>query len=281
MRQYLGFKKRCLLVYTSLLASTVLVTSPSKAATFASSGGNVLFTNFSQSPVGILTNTDVDTVTVGQDSSVVAKAEATASFIKENPTLADNFSFSEATGNGQNYFGLATSEAIIAGSFVIEENSFFSFDFIASLSLSASADNSETENASASGNIFFTLIDISNNSILAYFDLTGNLSVKGDNDFLKSQKTDNVTLNFSVIDFTESPKSGFAFFEGSVQRYFSNKTTVNLIEVKKNQARVSVPEYSSGVTLLISCGLISILVRRQRQKITSIYLSTNKATLNI
>lgn len=265
MKQYQEFTKRLLLLVTPVIASCVLASSPSKAATFAFSQGKANFTNFSQSPRGVGTNTDTNTLTIAKDGMVTALADANATFVVARPS-ASNSSLSIALGKGRDYLGLAESEATVIGFFDVGANTNFSFNFNANLNLQTKIDNPPAENARAAGDISFALLDTNNNSILDFFSVVGNLTTEGDDDFIAVQKSDNVTLKNQDINFNFGGKQEFAIasFDGSLQRYFGNQTNFALIEVKQNRATVKAPEPSTNLALILCGGVIGVVLSRRK-----------------
>ncbi|KAB8331206.1 hypothetical protein SD80_027185 [Scytonema tolypothrichoides VB-61278] len=270
MKQRLRFVRRVLFV-TPFIASSALGTAPSQAATLAYSQGDFNFTNFSQTPLGIGTDTNANTVTIGNGGIVVALAQGAATFVTSpTPPEASNFSLSQALGESRDYLGEAESQAALIGNFVVNAQTPFSFDFTTNLTLETSIDNPPAENARAAGDIFFALIDTTNNTVLDFFDLTGNLETLGDNDFIAFQKSDNVTLNNPVTtsNFGGNQESATAFIQGSVQRSFANETNVALVEVKRNRARVIAPEPSTSLALLSFCSIIGLVGKAKRKAMT-------------
>ncbi len=266
MNKNLKLIQNLFIVTAPILASSILGISPAKAATLAFSNSEVEFTNFSQTPSSVSTSTDADTLTIGNGGSVVAIAQAEAFFLQV-PAFATNSNLSLAFGENQDYLGFAKSQSQIIGNFDIEAGTSFSFDFVASLNLLTSIDNPPTENARASGDIFFLLFDIENNTVLDFLSLMGNLVTEGDNDFIAFQKSDNVNLSQAVAnrDFGGKEESLVAFIEGSVKRDFADETNLALIEVKRNRVRVTAPEPSTSLALLVSGSIIGVVLKRRRK----------------
>ncbi|MBW4629407.1 MAG: hypothetical protein KME49_28820 [Brasilonema octagenarum HA4186-MV1] len=269
MKQHLRFIRRVLFV-TPLMASSALVAAPSQAATFAYSQGDFDFTNFSQRPLTIATDVNANTLAIGKGGMVKALSQATATFVTRPTSEASNFSLSQALGEGRDYLGQANTQATVIGHFVVDANTQWSVDFRTNLNLETSIDNPPAENARAAGDISFALIDTTNNTILDFFDLTGNVETLGDNDFIAFQKSDNVSLNnpLTTSNFGGNQESATASIQGSVQRYFANETNVALIEVKKNRARVVVPEPSTTLALLSCCSLLGVVTKAKRKAMT-------------
>ncbi|MBD0262294.1 MAG: hypothetical protein ICV78_06060 [Tolypothrix sp. Co-bin9] len=268
MKQYLSFTKRCLLLIAPAIASSMLATSPSQAATFAFSQGVLEFTGFSQSPSSVGTGTRTNTLTIARDGMANALANAAATFIVAPPT-ASNLSLSVARGEGRDYLGLAESEATVIGNFVVDAGKSFSFDFNANLNLQSAVDNPLAENARATGDISWALI--ANDSIIDSFSLMGTLITPGDSDFIVAEESGNVTLSNSLPNFSFGGNQEFATasVQGSLQRSFANQTTLTLVEVKKNRATVKAPEPSTSLALLFSCGVIGVALKGRRKEKTS------------
>lgn len=263
------FKK--ILVLAPCLAISMVTISPSKAATLASSQGDFLFSGFSQNPLTVFTDADSDVTAtaISEDAQLFTEADAEADFFK-NPAFASNSSSGFAAGELGDYLGTAESEATVQGVFDVEADTNFSFNFLGDLALTTSIDNPSTESARASGDIYFALIDTSNNQTLDFFTLEGNVTTAGDNDFIAYEKSENVFLDNDATttdyDFGENQEFAEADVFGSYERYFTTDTTLALVEVKRNKvevAAVPVPEPSASPALFIAtltlfscCGLM-------------------------
>ncbi len=265
MKHYLQFTKQLFLLITPLLASSMLVTSPSRAATFASSKGQFEFTGFSQSPLRVLTSAESNTLTIGQSGSVIALGQAEA-FFEKLPAQAFNFSSSLAFGENKAYLGEADSEASVLGIFDVKADTDFSFNFAGNLNLLTSIDNPSFENARASGGISFALFDTANNDIIEFFSLSGNLETKGNDDFIAYEKSDNVILKdlTPVSNFGGIEEFATAFIEGFVKRSFASQTNLALIEIKSNKVTVKAPEPSTSLAFLFSCGVVGLVFKGKR-----------------
>ncbi|MBD2773634.1 PEP-CTERM sorting domain-containing protein [Iningainema tapete] len=264
MKKFQGFVKNFVQVATLLVTGSILAASPSQAATFASSNGALEFTNFSQSPLNVGTGTNVNTLAQGG----IVQAQATAqAFFVINPPVAFNLSLTEAIGQGRDYLGLAESEARVIGDFVVEASTSFAFDFTAALDLNTFIENPPAENARAAGDISFVLFDRTNQNVLDFFSLTGNLTTEGDNDFIALQKSDNVAFNVLAQDsqFGGNFEFANALVQGSLERFFANKTDLTLIEVKTNKAQVQAPEPSTTLALFLGCGVVGIAAVRRKK----------------
>ncbi|XZF61945.1 MAG: hypothetical protein ACSI46_23515 [Gloeotrichia echinulata DVL01] len=270
MKQYMVFTKHFLVFATSLVASSVLVASPGRAATFAFSEGNFEFKNFSQSPVDTFAEAIINTPStsgVQDTNNVTTLANANASFI-DNSGKASNSSFGVAIGANKDYLGIAENQSTVQGIFDVEKDTLFSFDFTGDLTLKTSIDNPTVENANATGDVSFALIDTADNSILDYFTLGGNLTKNANQDFLSFETNGNVSLSnlFTKTDFDGNQKSAQGSFDGSVKRYFTEKTRLALTEINQNQVSVSVSEPSLLLPSLFCCGVIGVALKRKRKK---------------
>ncbi len=266
MKQYVRFVKHFLLLATPAIASSVLATSPSQAATFAFSSGNFNFTDFSQSPSATFSGTNANTLAIANGGAVAAFAYANAKFVVAPPE-ASNSSLSVALGENRDYLGLAKSEATVIGKFDVAANTFFSFNFTGDLNLQTSIDNPPEENARASGDISFVLLDTASQKVLDFLSLAGSVITQGDSNFIATQNSDNVTLSHILEDHKFKKKQGFATASvaGSLQHSFNDNRSLALVEVKRNQARVQAPEPSTNLALLISSGLVGVLLRGKRK----------------
>jgi hypothetical protein len=187
------------LLASPLFASFLFNLSPSLAATFSFSEAGVFTDNFSNLPQSILTYTNTSTLAIATNSSVTAEAIASAVFYS-NLGISQDYSLSNTSGLGSNYFGLAQSYSELGGfNFSIQPKESFSFDFSAFLNLQTTVDSNQTEQAIASGNISFILFDSTNQdswSVLDYFQIFGDLS--------SSEHTSQITFNKSSDAFIYS-----------------------------------------------------------------------------
>lgn len=263
MNKYSKLLKKFLLT-TPVISISVLFNTPAEAATFAFSKGNLLFSEFSQSPSNVATDTDTLTIEEGSGRAI---ATSEAEFIVK-PARAANSSLSAALSRNSSFLGIAESEASVIGNFDIKADTNFSFDFSSNLELATSIDNPPQENATASGSIFFELIDIENGDTLEFFNLTGNITTDGDNDFVAFQKSDNLILSetFSAPGFGDLQEFLTVSVEGSFENYFANATNLALVEVKQNRVKVvKTPESSNKLALLLASGVIGVIVHRKRK----------------
>ncbi|MGI2901828.1 hypothetical protein [Tolypothrix sp. VBCCA 56010] len=266
MKKYRKFVKRLLLLATPMVASSVLASTPSQAASLALSKSEVKFTDFNQSlsaePI-VISNTD--TFTNANKGTVDAKANAEATFYNTPKPSASNFAFSQGSGKGEKYFGIAKSFAQVIADFAIEANQSFSFNFTSDLNLLTAIDNPQLENAIATGTTSFALFDIDNHSVVDYFSVVGNLNTAANGDSLELQNTDNISFSRQSQEkiFGGNEELANAYFEGYYQRTFTDKINLRLIEFKANQASVATVPEASNVASFLVAGLIGVALKRK------------------
>ena len=267
----LNFAQCFLLLLTPI--APLVVSTPSLAATLGISEATVNLNNFSHNPLDVLTLTDTFTDTFATDGQVNADANAVAHFIT-NPPIANNSSLSTVNGNGSAYSGSAESIAAVIGyDFSVNQGETFSFNFDADLDLRTSIDNPQFETANATGKITLELYDTTNQNNWLHLDsftLSGNLTSLGDNDYLNHHTSNSIKLNPSGMmdtSFGSKQESANASVQGNFSRTFDSLTTLTLVEVKNNQASVSVPEPSSFLGLLL--GVIGVGYRITSKAVSS------------
>jgi hypothetical protein len=264
------FQQRLNLVFGSIpvFATLTLSSSPCFAATFASSSANAFLHNFSHNPLKIETITDTNTLTFVSSGSVNADANSDALFINQIPfTFARNDSLAKASGYGQKYLGIADSEAAVIGRhFLISAGSTFSFDFLSFLQLNTSIDNPPGESAIAKGNISFFLFDDATQLPIDSFLLSGQLTSLDTQDFFAVEATDGFTFStdLSIQNTGGNQELITAFYAGTFSRYFSENTTLTLVEVKTNAVIVKAPEPSSFVAFFIF-GVAGVALKKRKQ----------------
>ena len=293
MKHYQILRARFLLLVT-LIATSTFLPSPSQAATFASSQGELNFTNFSEpfSIIGI--QNQAETFSFANGGSVNAQNSNAVTNSTDEPPSASTSALSQASGDSKDYLGTATTQAKIVGNFDVDPYKLFSFDFSSALDLQTAIDTPPVENAKASSNIYFELFDttdipepsledfvsglLSNttNSIqknpLDFFSLTGNLNTLGNDNFITNQKSQNVTLTSEDPQFSFGGNEEFAtdFVKGSLQRSFDRKANLTLVALRSTEARVTAPEPSTNLALVLFFGLLAVATKGKR-KITTIY----------
>ena len=258
------FAQGLLLLITPIAPLTLSISSsPSLAATLGTSEARVRINNFSHNPLDVLTVTDTFTDKLVTNGQVNDDANTEAAFLTDSPVSANNLSYSSVNGNGSEYFGSVETIAAVSGYDFLVNKGDFSFNFAAGLNLTTSIDNPEFETANASGSITFKVYDTTNRDHwinLDSFTLDGNLTTSGNNDYLNYHTSQNISLNpnATTVDtnFGGDRESANATIQGIFSRSFDSLTYLTLVEVKNNQASVSVTEPSSFLTLLF--GIIGV-----------------------
>ena len=244
----------------SFTAAMAIAAMPTQAATLARSTGEFSF-QFSQGADLFNTSTVTDdrAIASSPDAEVLADSEAIALF---EPFFASNTFFSEASGQGRQYFGSAYSEAAILGEFVVGPEAVFSFDFLGSLELFTQVETSTSEYAYAFGGVSFALFDITDISqspiLLDFFSLFGELPNQGQGKGFDLQASSGIFLDpeQSAISSQRigSQRFSSASVSGSFKGYFAENTVLRLVEIKSGEAVVGVPEPSSLLALFTLIG---------------------------
>ncbi|MGB3193643.1 MAG: hypothetical protein WBB43_29935 [Limnoraphis sp.] len=249
-----------------VVTTLTVASSPSLAATFASSYSEAFLYGFSQTPLSVETLADAETFAFASNGSVDAIADADALFEQSIP-LAFNSSFADAFGLGKEYVGIANSEAAVIGrNFFIEAGSTFSFDFVSVLDLETSIDNPPGETAIAEGNISFFLFDDATENMIDSFTISGKLKTANEGDFLKVEQSSNFLIQeFESQDFGGNQEYISGIYIGEFSRDFSEDTSLTLVEVKTNSVIVKAPEPSSFVALFVFGGLTGVALRKRKQ----------------
>ncbi|MBD1813362.1 PEP-CTERM sorting domain-containing protein [Microcoleus sp. FACHB-DQ6] len=228
------------LLATPLVTGLTVGIAPSSAAIIAGSAAAVTLDNFSHRPNEIGTVTNTYTETIANTGSVISQANADAVFISNcHQLLAANLSQSGVIGSGNNYFGLAQSQAAVIGDFSIKAKETFSFTVQTILHLLTSVSNPQSERASATGSISFALIDTVSNLLLDSFQFGIGLH---------SFKAPELSLSYNLAGNFNPTQINFAFLaqgnttslslytSGVYSRTFDSTTNLRLVEVKNNMA---------------------------------------------
>jgi len=262
-----GFANAFLLA-TPLVTSLTVGIAPSSAATIAGSTAQVTINNFSHRPTDTGTSTNTNTATIANSGSVISQANAEAVFISNcHELLAANLSTSQVTGSGSKYAGLAESQATVIGEFDIDAKETFSFNFQTVLNLLTSVDNSQSERARSSGNIFFGLINTVSNILLDSFQLVGILDSSGGSYFnLSASNSFHPTaINFNFLAEGSAAKSVF-YSSGVYSRTFDSATNLRLVEVKNNIAEAEAEPVPEPTTILGTAIFLGLFARRRKLK---------------
>ncbi|SKB15170.1 conserved exported hypothetical protein [Planktothrix sp. PCC 11201] len=232
--------------------------SPSLAGTFAKAETETLIYNFSQVPTSISTFTDTQTLALAWKGTVFSEANASAYFDVNfclEPEycfpLANNGSQAITLGEGQEYLGLAQSQAAAIGyQFEIAENQEFTFDFISILNLEAQK-SQQQESTQAANYIAFYLFEDSSNNLLDFFSLNSWLNYANKHN-LFIQKSQGFQLSPSATTNAEENQASVSILlSGLYSHQFSQGQNLTLITYQKSATIVQAPEPSTSVWLLI------------------------------
>ncbi|MEG4495162.1 PEP-CTERM sorting domain-containing protein [Microcoleus sp. D3_18_C4] len=264
------------LLGTPLVTSLTVGIAPSSAAIIAGSAAAVTIDNFSHIPTETGTVTNTYAQTLANTNSVISKANAEAVFLSNcHELLAANLSQSGVIGSGNNYSGLAQSQAAVIGEFFIDSEETFSFNFQTFLALLTSVDNPQSERARANGSISFWVINTVTNILLDSFQFASGLD-SSEGIYLSgfaspSFKPTNINFNFLPQG---SAATSLLYTSGVYSRTFNSATNLTLVEVKNNIAKAeaeaeAVPEPSTVLGTAIFLGLF-FRQRKHKKKMSGI-----------
>ncbi|MBF2065178.1 MAG: hypothetical protein IGS39_12255 [Calothrix sp. C42_A2020_038] len=270
MKKYLGFAKRLLVLATPVIASSLVATTPARAATFALSEAQFVLSNFSINPEDVLVDTETFSNAIsfsGQPgASADANAEALFFPIEGDPkkSVAFNLSESIAIGSRTDDFAIAESTATIAGfSFLVPKGGTFSFDFDGLLNLATFIHNSSLGSAVADGIIALTIFEENSDTLLDFIFVDGQIATSGGEDFLTLSNSDNFFFTRQSLTklFGGNEEFAQADLAGRYSRTFAEPTRLRLEEVKFNRALVKVPDNTNGLILMIAGGMMFVLTK--------------------
>jgi hypothetical protein len=264
MKNYMKLVKSFLFLATPALASTVLASAPSQAATFASSETTYRLDNFSHNPLDILTITDAVTNTASVRGRVNANANANANFNTfPHPALsfASNRAFSTANGNGKEYRGFGESFAASLGlDFLIGAGETFSFNYSGLLNITASADTPATERATADGLLEYRLFDSATGALVDFFRVARSVTGLGNQNAVESPRIASPAFNP-----TTTSDSLRTTVNGRYSRTFNHATSLRIVAVNTSSSRVQAPEPGSILALLFCSGTVAVALKRKEK----------------
>ncbi len=260
-----------LLVIAPGVAAIAGAMTPVRAGTFAASGAQLEFANFSHPVCAPSTTAQTLTTTLAIAGSVATEADAIAVFPGgcESGGWAYNITSAIGIGQGKTYQGQAISEASLLGIFAIGENESFGFDFQGFLYAINQISHPHPGRARAASEVSFFLVDLALGRAIDY--LTALVSVDsqpngGDQNALTH--SDGLTVSPTAYSFetgdpfgVEESVNGFA---GFFWRTFSQETRLALVEVKYSRVQVSAPE-PAMLYGLMAIGLGGWLTRSHRR----------------
>ena len=202
---------------------------------FAKSTGLAVFSNYSQAS-GSLTAAQADTLVKGGTAVAIAKA---AAIFNNEPTFSALFTDSTGIGLDGPFEGSADSNAKVVANFAVGANQNFSFDFSASLALTAKEiENPNTEYNEAKSKTAFMVLDtsdINQPKVLDYFGIRGKLISSKQIGELKLGGSKNVNIlsqdRTTDVDGNNGQDSVTGKSIGTYQRTFKEDTNITVVEV--------------------------------------------------
>lgn len=284
------FGRKLILQVTPLVATSLLASSPTLAATFAGSFGELTFTNFNRENTAFEAINDANASAESKsDDSVADFNNFSRTNAEPTPLDISNVADSLVFGEGSSYVAFAETMPRFFANFDLSRNDTLSFDFTTILDLEASVDKPGIETASAAADIAFYLLDttgisienrfdflnttqldpsqIGENNILEFFTLAANIDALGRADFFNNTKSPNINLtsdlsysNIEVNDLGRSRAISTSLFEGSVERYFERDINITLLAFKNTKSNVKVPDKTSFWSIVFA-GLMTLATK--------------------
>ena len=295
------FSKHLAVLAAPICASSVLITTPSLAATFSTSDTSVNIFNFNQSASSSSVVIDANVLLVTPDSSLfdsdngestnvfvgnntgIVTSEFDALFLTGFPSFANNSIVNQAFGEGSDYSGSAETESTVIGNFFLDGSSnsptTFAFDFLVSSNLGTSIDNPDGESATSASDVSFSLVNTDTQEVIDFFSISSSLTTTGADLLPSVDSSDNFgidlfSLNDADVGLSLTDESiSFELF-GLYEREFAGPINLTLIETKHNTAIVKtksakVPEASSIVSLLLFASIASSGLYKKNNRLLS------------
>ncbi|MEH2359012.1 calcium-binding protein [Nostoc sp.] len=218
---------------------------PKPKPNFVTAQENTVFSNYSQSPSGTLTQSQ--TKTLVQGGLGVAIAEAKASFLKADTTFSKLFTDASIIGLNGQFTGNSDSKAKVLANFRIDANQNFSFNFAANLALKAKEiENSKVEYNKGLSKTAFLVLDTTNPNkpiVLDYFGIQGNLISSNKIADLTVGNSRNVTINFRNKISETNGDNGSDFLNGNAvgtyQRNFTHNSNITVVEINTSTVQLA------------------------------------------
>ena len=206
----------------------------------AEASGTTVITNYSVESQGssALGNVNLSTLSDGTLALAVADINVVAT---SNPDTELISTSSQAFAQNGIYNALANSRGTVVGSFAVDAQETFSFDFTSFLDVEATTSNPNSEFAQALGESTFVLLNANTENIVDFFTVSGGVVTTENNDFFLLNHTDNVTLNTNVSDFDFGSNSEFisGLYRGSYEYTPNSQTDLVLVELNTSFVNLS------------------------------------------
>ncbi|NJM96011.1 MAG: hypothetical protein HC800_01255 [Phormidesmis sp. RL_2_1] len=268
-----------ILAATSLSIASFFSIQSVQAASLAKSSGEFAFSRFSSTPLFTDADSQTLTLTTGDDSEAEANADA---LFEVFPTInaanvISNFAFSSEVASSAS----SQSTATVIGSFFVEDDETFSFDFTGLIHLATAVDSlrDTAEAALATQYSLFGQSDAAATPVeIDFFAMFGQLSTPSDMDSFGLDNSDAVM--FESLEVTDmfgpvATKENLSIeVSGRYERLFKAATTLTLIETKQGRAfaqsksATDIPEHSSPWVWLL--GTAGVLALSRQQKIRAL-----------
>jgi hypothetical protein len=278
----LTIKKKAAITAGLVLSLASFGSKSSQAATLAFSETKVNISNFNYTsptasnllPIASV-KANPGTFTLAKNGVVDADAKGMANVDVDDSSVlpkvkgATNFSFGITQGVGNNYFGYAESSALAQiENLEIAQNTTFSFEFDALLTLVTSIDSLEREQASAEGNIYLEVFNQTNGNVLDFLLLKGKLTSIGSDlfDYDKSSNINFDTSNKFAASYGEKETEEIvtAVVKGKYSRSFNRNIVLGIREAKSNKVSVEVPEPFSFAGIAVAA-LMGLWMKRKQK----------------
>ncbi len=219
-------------------AVAIALTPTAQAATFSFADTSTTLRNFSYNPTSIDTNTDTNTTSIAIDGVVITDANAAALLAptRRLRTLSDSDSLAEGTGT--NYLGAANSFSSIVGTFLVDSQKAFSFNFVSLMALTATADDTGFESATATSSVLFALFNDQTGDLLDSFGFDGQQSAGGHTDFSVTNSPFVKGKFFQKAFSYEAQPATLGTFVGSYSRLFDGPMSLSLVALQTNEVQV-------------------------------------------
>lgn len=218
---------------------------PKPKPNFVTAQENTVFSNYSQSPSGTLTDAQTNTLVKG--GLGVAIAEAKARFFKADTTFSKLFTDASVIGLNGQFTGSSDSKTKVLANFRVDANQNFSFDFSANLVLKAKEiENSKVEYNKALSKTAFLVLDTTNPNkpiVLDYFGIQGKLISSNQIADLTLGNSRNVTINLRNKISEINGNNGSDFLNdstiGTYHRNFTRNSNITVVEINTSSVELA------------------------------------------